>query len=40
MRDAPALQRACRALPPHWPRIAALLPLRPLSLSTSQEALP
>nr|WP_262357352.1 amidase [Bordetella pertussis] len=28
------MQRACRALPPHWPRIAALLPLRPLSLST------
>ncbi|CFM79886.1 amidase [Bordetella pertussis] len=28
MRDAPALQRACRALPPHWPRIAALLPIR------------
>ncbi|WP_050851675.1 amidase [Bordetella pertussis] len=23
------MQRACRALPPHWPRIAALLPLRP-----------
>ncbi|WP_057051557.1 amidase [Bordetella pertussis] len=22
------MQRACRALPPHWPRIAALLPIR------------
>ncbi|WP_134819492.1 amidase, partial [Bordetella pertussis] len=32
------LQRACRALPPHWPRIAALLPLRPLSLSTIDAA--
>lgn len=39
-RDAPALQRAWRALPPHWPRVAALLPLCPPSLSTSQEALP